>query len=39
MAGVTDLKTGFWLGLGLLLAFLVIGLLQAFVSGRGRRDG
>ena len=38
MTGVSDLKEGFWLGLGVALAFLAIGLFQAFVM-RARHDG
>jgi hypothetical protein len=35
-----DLKTGFWVGLGLLGAFLVLGLLQAaYYRARGRASG
>lgn len=39
MAGTGELKKGFWLGLGLALAFLALGLLQAFVFRGVRHDG
>ena len=39
MPAQSELKTGFWLGLGVALAFLVLGLLQGLtlraVSKRG----
>ena len=34
-----DLKMGFWLGLGLALALIVIGMLQAFTLRAVHRDG
>lgn len=40
MAGATaDLKSGFWLGLGLALALVTIGLLQAFTLRAVHRGG
>jgi hypothetical protein len=32
-------KTGFWVGIGLALALLVIGVLQAFTLRAVHRDG
>lgn len=34
-----EVKTGFYLGLGLLLAFLVWGLLSLLISRVVKRDG
>jgi hypothetical protein len=35
-----DLKTGFWLGLGLIGAFLVLGVVQAaYYRARSREHG
>lgn len=35
-----DLKTGFWVGLGLLGAFTVLGILQAlYYRAKGRAGG
>lgn len=34
-----DLKSGFWLGLGLALAFLVLGMLQMFTLKAVHRNG
>lgn len=39
MPGKAEVKTGFWLGLGVALAFLVLGLLQAFTLRAVHRDG
>ena len=34
-----DLKTGFWLGLGLLIAFGVWGFVSLLLHRAGARDG
>jgi hypothetical protein len=39
MPAKAEVKTGFWLGVGLALALLVIGLLQAFTLRAVHRDG
>ena len=40
MPAKADLKTGFWLGLGLALALLVLGVLQALtLRAVGQRNG
>lgn len=39
MPGKAEVKTGFWLGLGVALAFLVLGMLQALTLRAVHRDG
>jgi hypothetical protein len=40
MPAKTELKSGFWLGLGLALAFLVLGVMQGLIlRAVARRDG
>jgi hypothetical protein len=40
MPAKAELKSGFWLGLGLALAFLVLGMLQALtLRAVSRRNG
>lgn len=40
MAGATtDLKSGFWLGLGLVGAFFIVGLLQVLTLRAVQRNG
>jgi hypothetical protein len=40
MPAKAELKSGFWLGLGLALAFLVLGMLQALtLRAVSRRSG
>ena len=40
MAGAAaDVKTGFWVGLGLALAFVVLGVLQAMTLRAVNRGG
>lgn len=40
MRANSDLKTGFWLGLGVALAFLALGVLQALtLRAVGKRSG
>ena len=39
MPAKSEVKTGFWIGLGVALALLVIGFLQALTLRAVRRDG
>jgi hypothetical protein len=36
-AAASDIKTGFWVGLGLALAFVILGILQAMTLRAVRR--
>lgn len=38
-AAKADLKTGFWLGLGLVLAFMVVGFLQLLTLRAVHKSG
>jgi hypothetical protein len=39
MPAKAELKTGFWLGLGVALAFLILGMLQGLTLRAVKRDG
>lgn len=38
MPAKTEIKYGFWIGLGVALAFLVLGILQAYTLRAIKRD-
>jgi hypothetical protein len=39
MPAKAEIKYGFWIGLGVALAFLVLGILQAYTLRAVHRDG